>query len=99
MNKTSLVSAAAGLLVLAGVCFAQPPGITPEMIARSLPLEGAPLAESGPYAVTSEKAFGSPGLLVFRPTTLDAFPKSSASARATASMTAGSGGVVALWSK
>ena len=31
--------------------------------------------------------------------TLDALPKSSASARATASMTAGSGGVVALWSK
>jgi dienelactone hydrolase len=45
------------------------------MIERSLPLEGAPLAEPGPYQITSEKAFGSPGYLVFRPTTLDAFPK------------------------
>src|SRR3977135_2679618 len=75
MNKTSIVSAATALLLLGGVGFAQPPGITPEMIARALPLEGAPLAEPGPYAVASEKAFGSPGLLVFRPTTLDAFPK------------------------
>jgi hypothetical protein len=75
MNKTSIVSAATALLLLGGVGFAQPPGITPEMIARALPLEGAPLAEPGPYAVTSEKAFGSPGLLVFRPTTLDSFPK------------------------
>jgi hypothetical protein len=45
------------------------------MIQRSLPLEGAPLAEPGPYQVTSEGAFDSPGLLVFRPATLDAFPK------------------------
>src|SRR5260221_9877088 len=75
MNKISVVTVAAVLLALAGISFAQPPGITPEMIARALPLEGAPLAEPGPYAVTSEKAFGSPGLLVFRPTTLDSFPK------------------------
>ena len=75
MNKTSIVSAAAALLVLGGVCFAQPPGITREMIERALPVEGAPLAVPGPYAVTSEKAFGSPGHLVFRPTNLDAFPK------------------------
>jgi hypothetical protein len=45
------------------------------MINRSLPLEGAPLAEPGPYKITSEGAFGSPGYLVFRPTTLDTFPK------------------------
>jgi dienelactone hydrolase len=45
------------------------------MIARSLPLEGAPLAEPGPYQVTSEAAFDSPGHHVYRPTTLDAFPK------------------------
>ena len=45
------------------------------MIERALPLEGAPLAEPGPYKVTSEAAFGSPGHLVFHPTTLDAFPK------------------------
>jgi hypothetical protein len=74
MNKTSLVSAVAGLLALSGVCFAQPPGITPEMIATALPVEGAPLAEPGSYAVTSEAAFGSPGHVVFRPANLDAFP-------------------------
>jgi hypothetical protein len=74
MHKT-IVAAAAVLLTGAGVCLAQPPGITREMIERSLPLEGAPLAEPGPYKVTSEGAFGSPGYLVFRPTTLDAFPK------------------------
>src|SRR5260221_4465873 len=74
MHKT-IVVAAAVLLTGGGVCLAQPAGITPEMINRALPLEGAPLAEPGPYKVTSEKAFGSPGHLVFRPTTLDAFPK------------------------
>ena len=74
MHKT-IVAAAAVLLTGTGVCLAQPPGITREMIERSLPLEGAPLAEPGPYKVTSEKAFGSPGYLVFRPTALDAFPK------------------------
>ncbi len=74
MHKT-IVAAAAVLLTGAGVCLAQPPGITREMIERALPLEGAPLAVPGPYKVTSEKAFGSPGLLVFHPTTLDAFPK------------------------
>jgi hypothetical protein len=74
MHKT-IVAAAAVLLTSAGVCLAQPPGITREMIERALPVEGAPLAEPGPYQVTSEGAFGSPGLRVFRPTTLDAFPK------------------------
>src|SRR5712691_715755 len=74
MHKT-IVAAAAVLLTGAGVCLAQPAGITPEMINRSLPLEGAPLAEPGPYKITSERASGSPGYLVFRPTTLDAFPK------------------------
>ena len=76
MHKTqTIVAAAAALLIGIGVCLAQPPGITPEMIARALPLEGAPLAEPGPYKVTSEAAFGSPGLRVFRPESLDAFPK------------------------
>lgn len=74
MNK-NIVAAAAVLLSGAGVCLAQPPGITPEMINRSLPLEGAPLAEPGPYKVMSERAFDSPGYLVFHPATLDAFPK------------------------
>ena len=74
MHKT-IVAAAAVLLTGAGVCLAQPPGITREMIERALPLEGAPLAEPGPYKVTSEPAFGSPGYHVFRPAALDAFPK------------------------
>src|SRR5215831_5286205 len=74
MHKT-IIAAAVALLTSAGFCFAQPPGITREMIERALPVEGAPLAEPGRYKVTSEAAFGSPGLLVFRPTTLDAFPK------------------------
>ena len=66
MHKT-IVAAAAVLLTGAGVCLAQPPGITPEMINRSLPLEGAPLAVPGPYKITSEAAFGSPALHVYRP--------------------------------
>src|SRR5580704_13867411 len=73
MHKT--IAAATMLLTVAGVCLAQPPGITREMIERALPLEGAPLAEPGPYQVTSERAFESPGHLVFRPTALEAFPK------------------------
>jgi hypothetical protein len=74
MHKT-IVTAAAVLLTGASLCLAQPPGITREMIERALPLEGAPLAEPGPYKVTSEGAFEAPGYLVLRPTTLDAFPK------------------------
>jgi len=69
-----IVFAAAVFLTGIGVCPAQPPGITREMIARALPLEGAPKAEPGPYQVTSEPAFGAPGLQVYRPATLDAFP-------------------------
>jgi len=42
---------------------------------KTIITEGAPLAEPGPYKVTPEGAFGSPGYLVFRPATLDAFPK------------------------
>jgi hypothetical protein len=74
MHKT-IVAAAAVLLTGAGVCFAQPPGITREMIERALPLEGAPLAVPGPYKVSSAAAFDSPGYLVFRPEALEAFPK------------------------
>jgi len=73
MRKT--IFAVAAVLLAGAACLAQPPGITREMIARALPLEGAPLAEPGPYRVTSEGAFGSPGFLVFHPETLDAFPK------------------------
>src|SRR5579872_2713618 len=74
MYKT-IVAAAAVLVTGIGVCLAQPPGITREMIERALPLEGAPKAEPGPYQVTSEPAFDSPGLHVYRPAALDAFPK------------------------
>ena len=74
MHKTIV---AAVLFTGTTVCLAQPPGITREMIQRSLPLEGAPLAEPGPNQVTSEGTFGSPGLLVFRPEALEAFPKNS----------------------
>jgi hypothetical protein len=65
----------AALLLSASAILAQPPGITPEMIGRTLPLEGAPLAVEGPYKVTSEPAFASPGLVTYRPTALEAFPK------------------------
>jgi dienelactone hydrolase len=74
MHKT-IVAAAAVILTGAGVCLAQPAGITREMIERALPLEGAPKAEPGPYQVTAEPAFGSAGLHVYRPEALDAFPK------------------------
>jgi len=74
MHKT-IVAAAAVLLTGASVCFAQPPGITREMIERALPVEGAPLAEPGPYKVTSFGAFGEPGLRVFSPEAPNAFPK------------------------
>jgi hypothetical protein len=74
MRKT-IVAATAMLLTSAGICLAQPPSITREMIERALPVEGAPLAEPGPYKVTSESASGSPSHLVFRPTTLERFPK------------------------
>jgi|SRR5579871_6388919 len=70
-----IVAAAAALLTSFGVCLAQPPGITREMIERALPLEGAPLAVPGPYKVVSEAAFDSPGHHVYRPESLDAFPK------------------------
>ena len=74
MSKTTLLCAAVGLIAAAGTALAQPPGITREMINTTLPLEGAPLAEPGPYQVTSGPAFGKPGLMVFHPTNLDAFP-------------------------
>jgi hypothetical protein len=74
MSRISKISAAGAVLVLASVGSAQPPGITPEMINTTLPVDGAPLAEAGPYAVTSEPAAGTQGLVVFRPADLAAFP-------------------------
>jgi dienelactone hydrolase len=73
MSKT--LTTAAVLLMTATLAFAQPKGITAEMIGRQLPLEGAPLAIAGAYKVTSEPAFGAAGLVVYRPAELTAFPK------------------------
>lgn len=74
MKSTFL--AALGLCLLSTAGIAQlPPGVTPEMIAASLPEEGAPKAEPGAYAVMNEAAFGKDGLKVFRPSSLDRFPK------------------------
>jgi uncharacterized low-complexity protein len=78
MRKTAILSAAAGaaLLAISGIASAQlPQGITPDMIRTALPVEGAPLAEKGPYEVASEGAFGSPGHVIVYPSKLDAFPK------------------------
>jgi dienelactone hydrolase len=50
-----------------------PPGVTPEMIASSLPEQGAPKAVPGPYAVTSGPATGADGLKVFHPRDLSRF--------------------------
>ncbi len=74
MSKTAMVCAATALIALASASFAQPAGITPEMINTTLPVEGAPLAVPGPYQTASGPAFGSPGLMVFHPASLDAFP-------------------------
>ena len=70
----AVIGSTTALVAFCGAALAQPPGITPEMINTTLPLEGAPLAVAGPYQTTSEAAFGAPGLMVFRPATLDAFP-------------------------
>ena len=78
MRKHAIFSAAAAtaLLAISGIATAQlPQGITPDMIRTALPVEGAPLAEKGPYAVTTEGAFGSPGHVLFYPSKLDPFPK------------------------
>lgn len=62
------------LLVIAGSAWAQPPGINARDVGRQLPLEGAPLAIPGPYAVVSEPAFGLPGHVIYRPADLSALP-------------------------
>src|ERR1051325_2758409 len=75
MKHATFVAATAIVLALAAVTHAQrPAGITPEMIATALPLEGAPLAVPGPYKVESGPAFGSPGHVVYRPADLAPFP-------------------------
>jgi len=75
MRHTTFVLGAAVVLAFGAVSYAQrPPGITAEMIATALPVEGAPLAVPGPYKVESGPAFGSPGHVVYRPVDLTPFP-------------------------
>jgi hypothetical protein len=75
MKNAGIVLGTFAALALATVTHAQrPAGITPEMIATALPLEGAPLAVPGPYKVESGPAFGSPGHVVYRPADLAPFP-------------------------
>ena len=75
MRHTSFVLGTAAALAFTAVSYAQrPPGITAEMIATALPVEGAPLAVPGPYKVESGPAFGSPGHVVYRPADLTPFP-------------------------
>jgi len=76
VRKASIVLGVTLVLAFAGVAQAQrpPAGITPEMIATALPLEGAPLAVPGAYKVESGPAFGSPGQVVYRPADLTPFP-------------------------
>jgi dienelactone hydrolase len=74
MRCISVVRTSLSLLLLSSIATAQPPGITMEMINRQLPLEGAPLAEPGPYATTSEGAYNSARHILFRPAELNAFP-------------------------
>lgn len=72
MTSPSIIVATTALFGLASGCVAQP---TPEMMAAAgLPLEGAPLADRGTYEVAASAAFGSPGLTVVHPTSLDVFP-------------------------
>ena len=82
MRRASIVAATTIVLALAAVSHAQrPAGITPEMIATALPVEGAPLAVPGPYKVESGPAFGSPGHVVYRPADLTPFPAKGHAAR------------------
>src|SRR5437868_12579659 len=55
------------------VCFAQAP-VRNDLVATTLPLDGAPKAVPGPYKVMSEPAFGSPGHVIFRPEDLAKLP-------------------------
>jgi dienelactone hydrolase len=54
-------------LISSNLTHAQPPGITMEMINTTLPLEGAPPAEAGPFAIITETAFDNARYLVHRP--------------------------------
>jgi hypothetical protein len=74
MHKSLFVIIGIPLLLFVSIGNAQPQGITMDRINTTLPLEGAPPAEPGPYKVISEMAFGSPSHVLFRPANLCAFP-------------------------
>ena len=74
MRHISLFISVITLFLISSCTTAQTPGISREMIFRTLPLEGAPLAIPGPYTTTWEAAFEQPGFLVIRPVDLGAFP-------------------------
>jgi hypothetical protein len=74
MRNLIVLSTGIASVLFGVICNAQPQGVTMEMINTTLPLEGAPPAEPGPYEVTSERTFGSPGHVLFRPAELSAFP-------------------------
>lgn len=75
--RTTLFSPRFGLglpaLFACSMAFAQPPGITMDMINTTLPEEGAPLAIPGPYEVLSETTFGAPRYVVHRPANVARF--------------------------
>lgn len=75
MRRFLLLSSSIALLLFSASSNAQPQGITMDQVNTTLPLEGSTPAEPGPYKVTSEGAFGSPGHILFRPADVGAFPK------------------------
>jgi hypothetical protein len=63
------------VLLIGSTVYAQVPVFRIEMALTTLPLEGAAPAVTGPYAVTSERAFQSHGHELIRPSDLAAFPR------------------------
>jgi dienelactone hydrolase len=59
--------------VLCGAAFAA--ACTSQAPDPTVAPQSAPKAQSGPYAVTAEGAFGAPALRTFRPASVDAFPE------------------------
>lgn len=75
MRYLFVLNTCIALLLFCATSKAQPQDLNMDRINTTLPLEGAPKAVPGPYKVTSEGAFGSPGHILFRPADLGAFPK------------------------
>jgi predicted alpha/beta-hydrolase family hydrolase len=65
MIRPLVALVAASLTV--GALYAQPPGVTRDMIMRQLPEEGAPVAAVGPYQAIVQPAFGSAEHAIYRP--------------------------------